>query len=389
MDISSVRSFLLLITAAAIMTGCDEQTEPKQTDPVVIGAFYNLNGSQSGLDLPSSKGAELAVAQANDAGGVLGREVELIVEDGQTDTGVIASKMRTFLEEYPAAVGFIGFSDDNMLLAAAPLAADRGKLFLTSGATSPKLPGDVPTWLFLACFGDNVQAAAAAEWAYEDRSFRTAAVLFDSSKIYTRLLKDYFITRFTELGGTVLSTGNFSPENMDGIADGVEQADMIFLSAAPDLVYDAVARLRSAGYEMPIVGGDGFDLQDLWQEHPEVEDVFFTTHAYLGSDNPDPAVATFRQLYADAFPGDEPDAFTALGYDAAGLLIDAVKRAGSGDPERVRQALASTDGYRGVTGTISYREGERIPDKSVTILEVKGGLLKFVKEWMPQSVPAP
>ena len=371
------------------MTGCDEQTEPKQTDPVVIGAFYNLNGSQSGLDLPSSKGAELAVAQANDAGGVLGREVELIVEDGQTDTGVIASKMRTFLEEYPAAVGFIGFSDDNMLLAAAPLAADRGKLFLTSGATSPKLPGDVPTWLFLACFGDNVQAAAAAEWAYEDRSFRTAAVLFDSSKIYTRLLKDYFITRFTELGGTVLSTGNFSPENMDGIADGVEQADMIFLSAAPDLVYDAVARLRSAGYEMPIVGGDGFDLQDLWQEHPEVEDVFFTTHAYLGSDNPDPAVATFRQLYADAFPGDEPDAFTALGYDAAGLLIDAVKRAGSGDPERVRQALASTDGYRGVTGTISYREGERIPDKSVTILEVKGGLLKFVKEWMPQSVPAP
>ena len=385
--------FLILLAVGTITSGCGEAEEGEQKGPddqsIVIGAIYNLTGPQSGLDIPSSEGAQLAVEQINSGGGLLGRSLYLALEDGETSTTIIPGKVQNIFKDYPDVVGLIGLSDSDMLLAATSDVAQEKRLFLTSGATSPKLPSEVPTWLFLACFGDNVQAAAAAEWAWEEDSARTVAVLYDSSKTYTRLLQGYFVKRFTELGGKVLSTTAFTPESVESIPADLQSADIVFLSAAPDIVYQAVHQLRENGMMKPIIGGDGFDLEDVWRQHPEVNDVYFTTHAWLGKDNSNQKATDFRQAYEEMFQGTEPDAFSALGYDAIGMLADAIDRAGSTDPDRVLNALASTQNYKGVTGTISYEKGSRIPKKSVTILEVREGIQKFVTEWMPQSVPSP
>ncbi len=366
--------------------GCSDD-DPRES-PIVIGAVYNLTGAQSALDVPSAEGARLAVAQINADGGVLGRRLQLALEDGQTDTAVVTARTADLLTRFPSMPGVIGLSDTDMVLAAAPTAAAEERLFLTSGATSPQLPGEVPEWLFLACFGDNVQAAAGAEWAYEERGARTVSILYSTSSSYTTLLQGYFRSRFEQLGGEIASVTEYSVEDLDeDTIRNVEAADIIYLSAQPDDGVQAAQLLRDAGIATAILGGDGLDSADLWEEHPEIGDVFFTTHAYLGADNPDPQVVAFREAYASAYPGGTPDAFTALGYDATRLLAGAIERAGSDDAGSVGDALAATTGFEGVTGTITFSDGDRIPTKSVTILRVEGGARSFVAELVPSLVP--
>src|SRR5262249_30265347 len=130
----------------------------KSPSPIVLGAVYNLSGVQESLDQPSWKGAQLAAAQINAAGGLLGRRVSLLVAAGKPDGTALAAASIQLLERNAAAL--FGLSDTDAVLAAAPPAAAQATLFLTSGAASPKLPEQVPTYLYLACFGDNDQAAA-------------------------------------------------------------------------------------------------------------------------------------------------------------------------------------------------------------------------------------
>ncbi len=147
--------------------------------------------------------------------------------------------------------------------------------------------------------------------------------------------------------------------------------------------------MRGAGIAAPILGGDGLDIGAAWQQVAQADHVYFTTHAYLGADNPDPRVKAFRAAFAKAYPDKQPDAFSALGYDAARLLLAAIKSAGGTEPEAVRKALAATHDFAGVTGTISYRGGSRIPAKSVTVMSVTGGQQSFVTTLLPAKIPPP
>jgi len=359
-----------------------------ETAPLVLGAIYNLTGAQSGLDLPSSRGARLAAEQANRNGGVLGGVVDLIVADGETTPNVISARTAALISAHPTVSALLGLSDTDMVLAAAPIAAKRGRLFVTSGATSPRLPTVVRRYLFLACFGDTVQAAAGAEWAYQERGARTAVVLFNASMSYTQLLHGYFERRFQQLGGKVIFTRGYVPRAIDAAVADLPPADLIYLAAGPG---DAVALsylLRRSGVSTPILGGDAFDSAELWDKHPEVGDVYFTTHAYLGPDNPNPAVAAFRDAYAEAYPGETADAFAALGYDTVNLILAAVVQAGSASPAKVLAALPHVT-LDGVTGTISYPDGSRIPKKSVAIVAIEGGRTRFVGSFAPAEIPPP
>jgi len=357
--------------------------------PVVIGALYNLSGGQQDLDLPSSRGARLAVDVANTGKGVLGRKVTMVLVDGRTQPDVITQETRGLFSNNPEIAGLIGFSDTDMVLAAAPVAAEHGRVFVTSGATSPLLPRQVPGFLFLACFGDNVQAAAGAEWAYDSLKARTVVVLYKDGNSYTRLLHQYFETRFKELGGEVRAVEAYTLSDFKAKARALPQADLVYLAAQPEEVAMAVPALRAAGIDAPILGGDGLDIGAAWAKVDDVHDVYYTTHTYLGSDNPDPAVKQFEAAFASAYPGKEPDAFTALGYDAARLLMAAIESAGSTDPQAVRDAVAGTTDFHGVTGTISFAPGSQIPAKSVTIMAVNGSRQRLAASILPSVVPPP
>jgi branched-chain amino acid transport system substrate-binding protein len=374
----------ILIALAALAPGAFAADRP-----VAIAALYNLTGGQQDLDVPSSRGAKLAVDEANKAGGVLGRPVELILRDGQTKPNVIARETVKLLAQQPAPAALMGLSDTDMVLAAARIAAVHSHVFLTSGATSPKLPHEVPRYLFLACFGDNVQAAAGAEFAVNTLKGRTAIVLYKETSTYAKLLHGYFQTRFKQLGGKVLAVRPYTLADITSKAKGLPKADLIYFAAQADDVLAGVAALRGAGVTAPILGGDGLDIGSAWQQVAQADKIYFTTHAYLGADNPDPRVQAFRKLFAKAYPGQQPDAFAALGYDAARLLMAAIRSAGSDRPSAVRQALAATHGFAGVTGTISYRNGSRIPAKSVSIIAVSRARLSLAASVLPEKIPGP
>ena len=373
--------------AALLMAPSTDAAE----SPLLLGAVYNLSGPQAAFDRPASRGAELAVAQANGQGGVLGRQVRLLIADPAGSLGKVAPRVRQLLNAHPQVSAMLGLSDTDMVLAAAPVAAARKLVFVTSGATSPKLPAEVPDFLFLACFGDNVQAAAAAEYAYNELGARTVSILYNAAVTYTALLQGYFRARFEALGGKVSSVASYrSTADQDEALGSLAGADAIFLSAQdpPEAAAGAI-KLRAAGIDVPILGGDGFDSEREWSKHPALTKIYFTTHAYLGPDNPDPMVKAFDQAYRQAYGGRAPDSFAALGYDAVGVLLAAVEAAGSAEPARVLDSLSQLTGYKGVTGTISYEGGSRIPRKSVTILEVSGGKTVFVEQLMPEQVPPP
>jgi branched-chain amino acid transport system substrate-binding protein len=367
-----------------VVTGASAQERP-----ITIGAIYNLTGGQRGLDVPSADGARLAVEEANRVGGLLRRPVKLVVVDGQTKPDVISAETTRLFGNEPDIAGLIGFSDTDMVLAAAPIAARHKRVFLTSGATSPRLPQQVSGYLFLACFGDNVQAAAGAEWAYRALKARTVAVLYKENAEYTRLLRGYFEVRFKELGGKVLAAQPYTLDDLKAKAAKLPKADLIYLSAQPDDVAIAIPALREAGFNAPILGGDGLDIGNAWRQVRNARNIYFTTHAYLGADNPNPAVRNFRRAYSKAYPKKQPDAFAALGYDTARLMMAAIKSAGSEEPDAVRRALARISDFKAVTGTISYRDGSRIPVKSVSIVSIEPGRQRNNGSVLPMKIPNP
>jgi branched-chain amino acid transport system substrate-binding protein len=149
-----------------------------------------------------------------------------------------------------------------------------------------------------------------------------------------------------------------------------------------------ISVLRANGYSQPVVGGDGYDAQDIWQQDTSLTDIYYSTHAYFGGDHPSPAVAAFRSAYMAEY-NVAPGSFAGLGYDTAGLLAAVIDKAGSAAPSALLDALSTLTDFDGVTGNISFINGSRVPLKSVTILEVADGKRRFVEEIVPKHVADP
>jgi branched-chain amino acid transport system substrate-binding protein len=389
-------SIVALVILVLLASACAPMPAAQQGGaPIKIGAVYNLTGGMASLDVPSANGAKLAAKEINDAGGVLGRTIDLVTYDGKTDAATIGNAA-TQLVESDKVKTMLGFSDSDMTLAAAPIAAKAGIPFVTSGATSPKLPDRVPTYLYLAGFGDNVQAAAAAEYSYNDLKAKTAYLLIDKGMEYTLLLGKYFKERFTELGGQIVLEDTYQTGDKDFSAQITKlkslpnPPDILFISSGPDDVGVLVKQFRDAGVDKPIVGGDGYDTPLLVEIAGKgAENVYFTTHSLMDPQLGTDSVKKFISAYQAEYKNPPENAFAALGYDTVKLIADAIKRAGSDDPKAILAALAATKNFPGVTGSITYQPGSRVPQKGVTVILVKDGKFTLAKEVVPQKIPAP
>jgi branched-chain amino acid transport system substrate-binding protein len=292
-------------------------------------------------------------------------------------------------------------------MAAAPVAARAGIPFVTSGATSPLLPGQVPDWLFLACFGDNVQAAAGAEYAADWLGTRTVAILFDKDMDYTRLLQRYFAQSFAAQGGRVVlrvafHTGEHDIAELrapsgDHTGDEGEEAEstpplkaqLLFVAAGPADAGPLVRKLRAAGYRQPIMGGDSYDNLNLIKAARTTGGgVYFTTHAAFGLPHSSTQMRRFTAWYRSAYGRPPENAFAGLGFDAVNLIARAILRAKSADPKKVRDALLETRGFNGVSGGLSYAGGNLVPRKAVTVIVVDRRA-EVAAEITPGFVPDP
>lgn len=270
---------LLGALSCCLVAGCTPVPPAIDGPKIHVGAVFNLTGSQAVLDVPSSRGATLAFDQINASGGVLGHTLIPVPVIGESQPAELGGRLETALSDTPSIAAFLGLSDTDNVHAAATVAQVHGRVFLTSGATSPKLPEAFPNTVLLACFGDNVQAAAGAEWAYHTLGARRVHLLADMDLTYPRLLQGYFLDGFRALGGTVTRFDTIQPRADELTLPQPGDVDLVYLSV--ETAEDAarvIAALRDAGYQGPILGGDGYDAPSVWATAPDLGDVYFTTH---------------------------------------------------------------------------------------------------------------
>jgi branched-chain amino acid transport system substrate-binding protein len=382
------QSGLVLATGLFAATGSSAQ------DTIKIGAPFNVTGALSSLDAPALNGAKLKLKEINDAGGVNGKKLELVVYDTKTDPTVIASTASQLINQDHVPVA-MGFTDSDSVLAAGPIFQQAGIPFVTPGATSPKLPDQIGDMIFLACFGDNVQAAAGADFVKSELDGSKVFLLRDNSTEYTTLLAKYFDEAFTHDGGKIIGRDDYKSGDTSFSAQITKlkamstKPDVVYVSAMPDDIGLVVKQMRQAGVMEPIVGGDGYDTPLLISVGGDASnDVYYSTHAYMAEDST-PAIQKFYADYKAAYGTEPEDAFAALGYDTVGLIADAIERAGSEHPKAIRDAIAATSGYAGVTGTISYPKDVRVPSKTVAMIGVKNEKLFLAERVDPTYIPAP
>lgn len=385
----------VFLVIATLLASCAGGTQSASTTPIKIGVIYNLTGSQASLDAPSYNGAMLAVKELNAAGGVLGRQIQIVFYDGKSDPTVIGNAA-TQLVSTDKVVAMMGFSDSDMTLAAAPIAAKAGIVFVTSGATSPKLPDQVPDYLFLACFGDNVQAAAGAEYAYNTMKYKSVYLLTDQGMEYTKLLSKYFKERFTELGGQAILEDSYQTGDKDFSAQitrlkgSSTQPDFLYIAAGPDDIGTIVKQFRDSGIDKAIMGGDGYDTPLLVQIPGKgATNVYYSTHSLMDANLGTDPIKKFISDYTAEYGNAPENAFAALGYDTMKLIADAISRAKSTDLKAIHDALAATKDFPGITGQLTYPTGVRVPQKGVSIIFVKDQQLTLAAEVVPEKVPAP
>lgn len=392
------RMFLALAAVASIVSfGCEQKVpnpgtsgSKTTTGPaavIKIGHYGSLTGSEATFGKSTDNGIKLAVNQVNAAGGLtisgVKHKVQLISEDteGKPDkAGTVVTKLIT-KDEVAAVLGEVASS---VSLQGAPICQQYTVPMITPSSTNPSVTqkGD---YIFRVCYIDPFQGQAAAKFAVNDLKITKAAVLFDQSGAYSVGLKDEFIKAYKALGGTITTEQAYTK----GAADFNAQLTRI-RETNPGIIFvpgyysDITAisiQARKLGINQPMLGGDGWDSEELGKNAKEnIEGYFYTNH--YAPDQKTPAVAKFLADYGAEFNGAVPDGLAALGYDAARVLFAAIERANSTDGAKLRDAIATTKDYPGVTGAITLNK-DRDAVKPIVVVERKNGQWVFRSQINP------
>lgn len=358
------------------MCSCSRQ------EAVKIGEFASLTGKEATYGQAAHKGTLLAIEEANAAGGVLGQKLELIVEDNQSKAGESATIVKKLISR-DKVVAILGEIASGRTLEAVPVAQNAGIPLISPGSTAVETTarGD---YIFRVCFVDEFQGAVMAKFARQTLKLDRVAVLSSASSAQSVGLAKIFRQRFAADGGTIALEQKYSEGDKDFRAQltairgaGVQGVFVPGYYAEAALI---CKQARELGVTVPLFGIDGWESSELVNIGGDaVEGCYFSTHYSAESD--DPAVAAFNARFAQRW-NSQSDALSALGYDSALLLIDAIKRAGTTEPAKLRDAIAATKNFRGVTGTITF-DAQRNPTKSAVVLQVRDGKFVFVQSIEP------
>ncbi|MEN9674260.1 MAG: hypothetical protein RIS76_156 [Verrucomicrobiota bacterium] len=380
------REFLTSVSLAAVLlAGCKDSGGGGTggTGAIKVGEFASLTGSEAAFGNSSHNGTVLAVEEINKAGGVLGRQIELITEDNQSKQGESVTIVKKFIsrDEVAAVLGEVA---SGRSLEAAPVCQESKIPMVSPSSTNPKVT-DTGDYIFRVCFIDPFQGGLLADFAKRTLKAKKVAILSDVSAPYSVGLAEFFQKAFVAGGGEIIIEQKYASKDKDFRAQltaiKASGPDAIFVPGYYTEAGLIVAQARQLGITLPVFGGDGWEAPELIQiAGPALENTFYSTHYSPEAD--DPMVKAFVKAYQAKYDGQTPDAMAALGYDSALVLADAMKRAGSTDPAKVRDALAATKDFPCVTGKTTL-DGRRNATKSAVIITVKDGKFKYLETIQP------
>jgi branched-chain amino acid transport system substrate-binding protein len=351
-------------------------------DTIKIGEFASLTGKEATFGENAHKGTLFAIEEINAAGGVLGRKLELITEDDQSKAGESATIVKKFISR-DKVVAVLGEITSGRTLEAAPICQAAKIPLISPGATAPEVTTK-GNYIFRVCFIDPFQGTIMAKFAHESLKINRVAVLSSVSSAQSVGLSKYFRERFTKDGGTVVLEQKYT----DGDKDFRAQLTAIKAAGIEGVFvpgYYAEAALiskqaRELGLTVPLFGVDGWEAPELIAiGGAAVEGCYLSTH--YSPENKSPVVVAFNTRFRQRWDRDS-NALSALAYDSAMVLADAIRRAGTTDGAKLRDAIAATKEYPGATGSITF-DAQRNPTKAGVVLTVKNGRFAFVQDVLP------
>jgi branched-chain amino acid transport system substrate-binding protein len=353
-------------------------------DTIRVGEFASLTGGTATFGQSEHQGDVLAINEINAAGGVLGKQIDLMTEDDQSKTeDAVASVQKLVNSDRVCAV--LGEVASSRSMAGAPICQAAHVPMITPASTNEDVTkkGD---YIFRVCFTDLFQGQEMARFAMNSLGKKRAAILTDVKQDYSVGLDDAFKNTYTFGGGIIVSEQSYSTGDKDFHAALTSikgsNPDVIFVPGYYTEVSLIVRQARELGIDCPILGGDGWDSPELTKgNEQQFNNTFFSNH--FSTEDPDTTVQGFIKKYQDEYHA-VPDAMAALGYDAARILADAMRRAGSTDSVKLKNAIASTKNFPGVTGSITI-DNYRNASKPITIIKITDGKFHFAQRIGPNG----
>jgi branched-chain amino acid transport system substrate-binding protein len=370
------------LATAGIFTGC-KPAGSAGGDTIKVGEYASLTGKEATFGTSSHEGTLLAVEQLNAAGGVLGKKIELLTEDDLSKAGEPATVVNKLISR-DGVVAILGEVASSRSLEAAPICQQNKIPMISPSSTNPKVT-ETGDYIFRVCFIDPFQGTVMANFATKTLKAKKVAVFTDVKSDYSKGLAKYFKEGFVAAGGQIVTELDFNGGDKDFKAQltSIKGAnpDAVFIPGYYTDVALICIQAKQLGLDVPLFGGDGWESDQLVKiGGSAVEGNYFSTH-YA----PDVATEQSKKFVADyqkRYNGKTPDAMAALGYDSAIFLADAIKRAGATDGQKIRDALAATKNFSGVTGKMAINE-KRDATKAAVILQVKNGQFKYLETVEP------
>ncbi|MDD4084304.1 MAG: ABC transporter substrate-binding protein [Acholeplasmataceae bacterium] len=365
--------------AAVLVSGLIAGCGSKSDKDLKIGMIYELTGNTASYGTSAANGAKLAFKEINAAGGVLGKQIQLVTADNKGEPSESANAMSKVISQNKV-VAITGFTVSSCGIAASAVAEANKIPFVAAATVNPRVTvdertGKVKEYTFRACFIDSFQGTVGANFALNGLKAKRTAVMTDTSSDYSKGLADVFKSTYTKAGGNVVAEEFYLQKDQDykPILTKIkaQNPDLIYIPGYYEDVGKIIKQARELGMNMPVLGGDAWDSPVLVEMGgaQALNNTFFTNFYSIEDKNPvsNAFVESYRKEY-----GKTPDSMAAMGYDAAKLLVDGIKRANSTEAGKIKDALSATKKFSSVSGEMSLNENHDAV-RGVVIIELKDG----------------
>ncbi len=379
---------LMLLGLSFLITACggEKEATTKKTDEaatIKIGGLGPLTGPLAIYGVTATNGSKLAFEEINKNGGILGKQVEFVLFDEKGDSTEAVTAYNRLVDE--GVVALVGDITSKPSLAVAEIAAQDNMPMITPTGTQFNITEAGPN-VFRVCFTDPYQGVILANLAKNNLKANTVAIMVNNSSDYSDGVAEAFIKKAERLGLKIVAKEGYAEGDKDFRAQLTKVAatnpDVLLVPDYYEQVALITTQAREVGVKSTFIGPDGWDgvAKALDSSaYGAVENSYFTNHYSVEDTNE--KVQNFLKAYREKYK-DEPSAFSALSYDAAYLMKDAIEKAGSTDKDAIVKAMKESD-FAGVTGHLRFDEKNN-PVKAVTVLKVVNGNYTFDSVIQPE-----
>ena len=363
------------VLVASLAAGCGSKTDKD----IKIGMVYELTGNTASYGTSAANGAKLAFKEINASGGVLGKQIKIISADNKGEPSESANAMSKVISQ-DKVVAVTGFTVSSCGIAASAVAEANKIPFVAAATVNPKVTfdertGKVKDYTFRACFIDSFQGTVGANFALNGLKAGKTAIMTDSSSDYSKGLTEIFRSTYVKAGGKIVAEESYLQKDQDykPILTKIkaQNPDLLYIPGYYEDVGKIIKQARELGMTIPVLGADAWDspvLVEMGGAQP-LNNTYFTN--FYSIEDKNPVSNSFVDAYKKEY-GQTPDSMAAMGYDAAKLLVDAIRRADSTDAKKIKEALAATKNFSSVSGEMSLNERHDAV-RGVVIIELKDG----------------